>query len=215
MRAAQAFLLGSLTAAVASLGLGTAVKADWLAPLDGAVVAPLQYLLSGMPRGAWIVLSAPGSAAIIGPVTAVAALALWLSGSRLSGGLLVIATAGGYGLMYLLKALVARSRPALDPADSLNPDSLGLAAWDPASDAFPSGHALLVLVVYGFLASVLPNRIRGLSWMLALSIMLLVGASRVALGAHWPSDVLGSWLVGASWLLLLLGVRAALVPVVR
>jgi undecaprenyl-diphosphatase len=114
-----------------------------------------------------------------------------------------LAAAGTLGILILspiLQLLVDRSRP---PADlvGINAPFGGF--------SFPSGHAYQSFVFYGFLiflASVLVERTwprRAVQAFLAL-LILAIGVSRVYLGAHWPSDVLGAYLLGGSFLALLL-----------
>jgi len=67
---------------------------------------------------------------------------------------------------------------------------------------FPSGHALFAAVVLGFLAYLAVTRLRrrslrALSFAGLLMLIILTGVSRVYLGVHWPSDVVGGYLVGA------------------
>lgn len=176
--------------------------------IDLALLAVLQPLLLAAPYPAWVVLSAPGAAACTLTATGIGAAAMATARRWWAAALAIVGTAGGYGLMYAVKSLVAKERPTLDPTRALDPDSLGLAAWDPASMAFPSGHAMLALVTYGYLASCLPPGLRPAGWLLAGAIALLVGLSRVALGAHWPTDILGSWLIGGAWLAVVIGVRS-------
>jgi undecaprenyl-diphosphatase len=69
--------------------------------------------------------------------------------------------------------------------------------------AFPSGHTLAAAVGFGLAAWLiwLVDRRAGLGLAgLAVMVTLLVGWSRVYLGVHWPSDILGSWLLAAAWL---------------
>ena len=114
-----------------------------------------------------------------------------------------LAAAGTLGILILsplLQLLVDRSRP---PADlvGINAPFGGL--------SFPSGHSYQSFVFYGFLiflALVLVERTwprRAVQAFLAL-LILAIGVSRVYLGAHWPSDVLGAYLLGGSFLALLL-----------
>src|ERR1041384_1547123 len=75
------------------------------------------------------------------------------------------------------------------------------------SASFPSGHSMLAMVVYLTLGAVLAEvqnerrfKIYILCW--AVSLSLLVGWSRIFLGVHWPTDVLGGWCLGAAWALI-------------
>jgi undecaprenyl-diphosphatase len=97
----------------------------------------------------------------------------------------------------LVKILVARPRP-----DSTLINQLGVFV---KADSFPSGHVLQFMSLYGFLFIVVLTSYKK-SWLrnitLAVLFLLLVGIglSRIDVGAHWFSDVLGSYLVGFVWL---------------
>ncbi|WP_245234735.1 phosphatase PAP2 family protein [Streptomyces flavochromogenes] len=95
------------------------------------------------------------------------------------------------GLQQGLKTLVGRDRPQwTDPVDSAR------------FAAFPSGHAMTAMVTCGLLLWVLALRWRGewRGWGAVTSVAVVsvlgVGWTRVYLGVHWPSDVLGGWLLG-------------------
>ncbi len=107
--------------------------------------------------------------------------------------LLVVATVGGALIDFGLKDLVARGRPNivshLMPADSFS---------------FPSGHSMMSMVVYLVLAVLLTpqlpdRRSRVYVVAVALFLTLIIGVSRVYLGVHYPSDVLGGWSLGLAW----------------
>jgi undecaprenyl-diphosphatase len=110
----------------------------------------------------------------------------------------LILSAGGSGLINtLLKTVVARPRPAPDLVMSF-PTTI--------TRSFPSGHVTFYVCYFGFLFFVayalLPrgSTLRRIALTLAALPVLLVGFSRVYLGAHWPSDTLGSYLWSGVWL---------------
>ncbi|MYW18520.1 phosphatase PAP2 family protein [Streptomyces sp. SID2955] len=94
-------------------------------------------------------------------------------------------------LQQAMKAAVDRPRPVWpNPVDSAH------------YAAFPSGHALTATVVCGLLLWLLHRRRTGRAlWRTAVTAAVVsvagVGVTRVWLGVHWPSDVLGGWLLGA------------------
>jgi len=114
---------------------------------------------------------------------------LWISRRRNEGLVLFLGTALGGWLSVPLKNLFHRHRPPL-----------GLAIH---TASFPSGHAMGSTLFFGLLAAALgrldPHR-RAAYDGLALGIILLVGCSRVYLGVHWPSDVLGGYFFGGLFL---------------
>ncbi|MBY8338415.1 phosphatase PAP2 family protein [Streptomyces spinosirectus] len=105
---------------------------------------------------------------------------------------LAITVAVGNLLQQGLKAAVDRPRPVWrDPVDSAH------------YAAYPSGHAMTATIVCGLLLWLLHRRRPGRAvWRTALTVALIsvlgVGLTRVWLGVHWPSDVLGGWLLGAT-----------------
>jgi undecaprenyl-diphosphatase len=124
----------------------------------------------------------------------VATLAYLVMTRKSHAALLLLASVGGGMLLStVLKMGFERPRPELVPH-----------AARVYTASFPSGHAMLSAVTYltlgALLARVQPNRrLKAYLIGLAVSLTLLVGASRVYLGVHWPSDVLAGWCVGAAW----------------
>ena len=109
------------------------------------------------------------------------------------------------GINLGLKELVGRARP-----------ELSLLASSPDNNAFPSGHAFHVLLLFGLLIFILGQTMEtrwlrvSTQGLLGVSI-LACGASRVYLGIHWPSDVLGGYLLAGLVLVALLWVRKRLI----
>ncbi|MEV8592297.1 phosphatase PAP2 family protein [Streptomyces sp. NPDC052012] len=120
-----------------------------------------------------------------------AALLAWRFAARWTALWLVVTVAAGTALQQGLKAAVDRARPVWpDPVDSAH------------YAAFPSGHAMTATVVCGLLLWLVHHygASRAL-WRTALVLAVVsvtgVGLTRVWLGVHWPTDVLGGWLIGA------------------
>jgi len=100
---------------------------------------------------------------------------------------------GAEGLTELLKATYQRVRPPLPWLGTANGYS------------FPSGHALITMTLYGFIAYLIIRNRRLINCSLPLAglfiiLALGVGISRVYLGVHFPSDVIAGWAVSAAWL---------------
>jgi undecaprenyl-diphosphatase len=138
-------------------------------------------------------VTALGSFTVLGLVTLVTAGALWLQGNRRTAAVTVVAILGAAGLNQALKTLFGRARPDLVPP-----------AVEVASASFPSAHAMLSAVVYLTLGTLVAQvqvrrRVKGFVIACAVLLALLVGASRVYLGVHYPTDVLAGWAVGAAW----------------
>lgn len=91
----------------------------------------------------------------------------------------------------LLKLGFGRARP--DLTDHLDFQT---------SASYPSGHATSAAAVYLLLAWLAPPRWRPFAWMLAATMIVLNGFSRIMLGVHWASDIIGGTMLGAAFALL-------------
>ncbi len=107
-----------------------------------------------------------------------------------------VATIGAAGLSFAIKGIVGRTRPSLFPP--LTGES---------GPSFPSGHTLTAIAFYGMCAFLLARPLHGWTRVgvvtLAVIISGAVAYSRVYLGVHYPTDVLGSFIIGAAWLIIL------------
>jgi membrane-associated phospholipid phosphatase len=123
----------------------------------------------------------------------VAAWLAWRKQGRLALVLLVIVLVGR-GLSEVQKYWIARARPDLEPHLVVVKTS-----------SFPSGHATSSMIFYLTLALALaPGRWRRVAAAVAIFLSLAIGTSRVMLGVHWPSDVIGGWSFGLLWVMLTL-----------
>jgi undecaprenyl-diphosphatase len=118
---------------------------------------------------------------------------LGLARRRHAAALVLVATAGGALLSTALKGLYARPRPDVVPHLAVV-----------ASHSFPSGHAMVSAVVYLTLGALLARLVGGRwakGYFVGAAVLLtaLIGASRVYLGVHYPTDVAAGWAAGTAW----------------
>jgi undecaprenyl-diphosphatase len=109
--------------------------------------------------------------------------------------MVLLSVIGGVVVSQGTKLAFARPRPELVPHGA-----------EVYTASFPSGHAMMAAVVYLTLGALLARTQSGRNvkaYILAVAVILtvLVGASRVYLGVHWPTDVLAGWSLGAAWAL--------------
>ena len=140
-------------------------------------------------------LTALGSPVVLGIILGVACLFLLLAGRHRTSLFVLGATASGGIASTLLKLSFNRPRP------DLVPHTLYV-----SSASFPSGHAMISALVYLTLGALVARLVRGRRlklYVLSVAVLLsgLVGLTRVYLGVHWPSDVVGGWAAGAAWAL--------------
>ena len=130
-------------------------------------------------------------------LTGIVAVVLALRRRWLLGWWLVLTVAGSALLSTVLKVSLDRLRP--DNAGELT-SAHGF--------SFPSGHTQAATVTYVSIVLVVgwqvlsPGRAARVASTIAVTVVVgAVGLSRIYLGAHWPSDVLGGWLSGSAWVL--------------
>jgi undecaprenyl-diphosphatase len=141
-------------------------------------------------------LTALGSLTVLGLTIAAVVGFLLLQGLQRHAAFVLAASAGGWVLNFFLKELFGRPRPQVVPH-----------LREVMTLSFPSGHALTSAAVFltlgALLMRVATNRVTKFYCMaIAMTATLLVGATRVYLGVHYPTDVLAGWLIGLSWALL-------------
>lgn len=119
---------------------------------------------------------------------------LLIKRNLLGAAAIALSVALGNEVNKLLKDLIARERPELDHLAHV--DSL----------SFPSGHAMVGLIFYYFIAYLMLEDIksaaaRRMVIIYAVLLLLLIGASRIILQVHYPTDVIGGFAFGYIWVL--------------
>ncbi|GAA2348215.1 phosphatase PAP2 family protein [Dactylosporangium salmoneum] len=185
-----------------------AVRVRWvpLESLDRGVVDGLNALVA--PHRPLVTLmggiSRLGSFGILAWLIAIAATLLLVRRRLRLASFLVATALGGLVLDPTLKLAVGRLRPVVE-----RPVAHG------GGNSFPSGHALNSFICYAALLVVflpaLPARWRRPALLAGGVLVLLIGFSRLALGVHFLSDVIGGWSLGAAWV----GLCAAAFELVR
>lgn len=186
-------LIVALLAGFAALASGVLAAAT--EPIDHAILQALRTDPSDPKGPPWLEravlnISALGSVAVTTLIVCVAALFLLLD-RRPRQALLVVATASSAAIgLTLLKQAIGRERPSIVEHIEVV-----------AGLSFPSGHTLIAAVLYPTLGILIASNLRDRTlkvfvFVVAALLALLVGFSRVYLGVHYPSDVLGGWMLG-------------------
>jgi len=146
----------------------------------------------------WKIVSIIGGPTVLRIAAFLAVVLLWVRRRRPAAIMVAAAIGGAAALSGIFKVLVNRGRPLV---------AVPVEHADSAS--FPSGHALTSFVAAGvLLILLLPHLSRGRRALLITAVLLVaaIGFSRLLLGVHYFSDILGSWLIGTAMLLILAGV---------
>jgi undecaprenyl-diphosphatase len=184
-----------VSAIVALAVVWLAMLLEGAGPLDRAVY---EALYAGHRPALLIVarvLTALGEPTVLIAASVICAIWLWREGRGRLGLTLLLVALIGRGLSEVQKYWIARVRPDLEPHLVVVKTS-----------SFPSGHATSSMIFYLALALALTahTRWKRIAAGGAILLSLLVGTSRVMLGVHWPSDVVGGWAFGMLWVLLTL-----------
>jgi undecaprenyl-diphosphatase len=169
------------------------VSHEHSALLDTHVTAWAVAHRTGWLTGIMRVVTWLGSTAVIIPLGLI--VGIWFVRRRHEWRPLVLLAAGVAGavaLYDLVKVLVGRPRP---------PQAIWIGHFP--APAFPSGHATQTVAFYSLLAIIAgagrSPRVKLALWSTAVLLALVVGFSRIYLGAHWLTDVLGGYALGAFW----------------
>jgi undecaprenyl-diphosphatase len=185
------------TAALIFAVLLVLVRLQW-APLESAdhgAATGINGLIAGHPAAVTVVKAVTwlGSGGVLWTLIGAAAILLAFRRRWRLAIYLLVAGTGALVLDPVLKSLVGRLRPVV-----AHPVAHGL------GNSFPSGHSLGSIICYGALFLVFLPAMRG-RWRRLftagiVALVALIGISRILLGVHYISDVLGGWALGITWL---------------
>ena len=189
-------VLGALVAVAGTLAfaeLGQYIQKGATQRFDVAALQWIGARHTPLLTGIMTEITPLGTGAVVLMVVGVTAAFLWHTEHKHSARLLLASTAGSILLNNVLKLWFDRPRPTVF-------------AWEThaASSSFPSGHAMSATVVYGTVAYLLARLqkhvwARTLTLTAAVVMIALICATRLYLGVHYPSDVLGGIVVGLAW----------------
>jgi undecaprenyl-diphosphatase len=179
---------------------------------DHAVLEWIGTVRGGLTLDLMLFATVLGDGEVEIPFAMGTGILLWRLGRPRCARLFVFSALSAELVYVVAKASFQRPRPDII-------DKLASAGWY----SYPSGHAMLAPVIWGLGLLLLSQSVRNL-WIrrtllvLAVTIPIAIGVSRVYLGVHFPSDVLGALVLGTGWVLLWLSAAkhrpAELVPVV-
>lgn len=162
-------------------------------PIDLTITQEFQENTASWLKISMEVISYAGSTFVLPALVLLAALIFWLGGLRLEAIFVVGLSVVSLGINFLVKILVERPRPTAHFVDVFQAAS---------GQSFPSGHVMAYLAFWGLLFSFGIILFKGARWWRILLLVIsalfvaLIGPSRIYLGDHWASDVLGSYLIG-------------------
>lgn len=204
--ARRARLLVTLVAASSAVFilLAFALKRSAGTPADLAITARVQQIDVPGFEPAMVLVSALGFTPLNWLIVPAVAAGFWLAGFRREA-LFVAATPGAGLLSAAAKLVVARPRPGSDAVRVLG---------EVLEYSFPSSHVVTYVSTFGFLFFLTYVLFKRSRWRTIALVVLgllvaLVGLSRIALGHHWASDVLGGYALGMVYLVILIQVYRA------
>ncbi len=168
-------------------GLANQVLAKKTDIFDRDILLAIQQIHTPWLNWLMIKITYLGEPLVLLPIALILGLVLLIIRRYSLAIILPIATLGTWGLNHGLKAMFLRPRPQL---------------WERILDAgfysFPSGHAMVSFVFYSLLAYFLASRFPQFRWLIfsgSILLIIAIGFSRLYLGVHWPTDIMGSYMI--------------------
>lgn len=201
-RSSWILLAASLTLTVAfSVWSAVVLGSDRLQPLDTEIAFTFKQTAADDPAVRAVMIGFTHAGGVPAMILLALAGVLWQlqRGDKILALTWFVASAGGGLLNVLVKETFDRPRPPIEWRDEAVTEN---------NESFPSGHAQGSLIGYGMLGYAAVHALRRRSAQIALPVLLAalvagIGFSRIYLRAHWFSDVVGGFMIGAAWLALI------------
>lgn len=193
LRVTSAFYI-SLAAIIGFIIIAGLVLTDRIAPFDRAIIDFVQGFESPGLTSAAKFLAFIGSGVPVGVISLVTMLLLYLILKHRRELVFFLVAVGGAGaLNAVLKTIFKRERPSFHRI------------LEETGFSFPSGHAMAAFALYGAIAFLLWRHIssglgRTLLIIFSTVMILAIGVSRIYAGVHFPSDILGGFILSGAWL---------------
>lgn len=196
MNSSRSCILCTVTLVCFSVLAVAALLMVWRKPAPFAFDEPILFWIISLRTdaltSAMAMITFFGKASVVWALTIGLSATFALSGAKKHALMLFGSVAGASLLTALLKEIIARPRPEFFPFATEHGFS------------FPSGHVMFTLAFFGILVYFFIRRERSVfPKVLAIALLglwvFLIGFSRVYLGVHWPSDVMGSVVIGGAW----------------
>jgi membrane-associated phospholipid phosphatase len=180
-----------------TVGLGFLLERGWASDGSTAVDSQITHWFVDHRTPAWTdamrIVTRLGGGAVVVSIAILVVVGLLVDRQRWLAIFVALAVGGALLLSVLAKWVIGRDRPPVD-----------VRLQQVHSSAFPSGHSTQAAATYFALAIVVTvlcesRALRAVTWLAATLIVFLVGVSRIYLGVHWATDVLGGWLLGSVW----------------
>lgn len=189
----KAFFL-SVLALAGLLLIAQLIHWERIMGFDSWVISVVTGFHSELVTQVMVLFTTLGDAATVAAISLMALFLLYNLGSsrmELALFLAVVISSGVFNL--LLKNVFQRMRPEFNPL--VHADGF----------SYPSGHSMSAFALYGVLGFMIWLKVENKFWrsamlLVCISMVLLIGTSRIYLGVHYPSDVIGGFLGGASLL---------------
>lgn len=190
----KTFLI-TLIIIISYLGISLRIGSEGLVQFDQWISTFIQQARSDDLTMIMIAITTIGSYKVEFPILFLAALVFWMLRKKIIVPvLLVINLFGVRFLNHVFKVAIARPRPTGDHLVEVSGYS------------FPSGHAMISIGFYGFVAFLLYKELKEktskaifIPWLFGI-LIFCIGLSRIYLGVHYPSDVIAGFLIGGLWL---------------